>query len=118
MSRLTAERIARNDSVFRDANEQIGMKAREQHAADDAALPFICECAEPSCTTILQLTLVQYEEVRVDSRQFLNALGHDRAEGRVEVMLKNHSYLVVRKSGRAGEVADELDPRRAGRPNG
>jgi hypothetical protein len=81
MNPLTAERIARNDSAFREANEQIGAKAREHHTAADQPVPFICECADPSCTSILQLTLVEYEDVRGDSRQFMNALGHERAEG-------------------------------------
>jgi hypothetical protein len=55
---------------------------------------------------------LSYEQIRTDSRQFLNALGHDRVEGLVEVMFKNHNYLLVRKSGRAGEIAEQLDDRR------
>ena len=117
MSPLTAELIARNDSAFRDANEQIGAKAREHHTAEDQAVPFICECADPSCTSILQITLVEYEDVRADSRQFLNALGHERVEGLIEVIFHNHTYLVVRKFGRAGAVAEELDARRDGQPS-
>jgi hypothetical protein len=113
MTPLTAERIARDDSAFREANEQIGVKAREPHTAEDQPVPFICECADSSCTSILQLTLVEYEDVRVDSRRFLNALGHERVEGLIEVIFHNH-YLVVRKSGRAGEIAEELDARRDG----
>ena len=74
--------------------------------------PSVCECADSTCTSILQLNLVEYEQIRTDSRQFLNALGHDRVEGLVEVMFKNHNYLVVKKSGRAGEIAEQLDDRR------
>ena len=111
---MTAERIARNDSAFREANEQIGAKAREHHTAEDQPVPFICECADPGCTSILQLTLVEYEDIRVDSRQFLNALGHERVEGLIEVILQNHTHLIVRKWGRAGEVAEGLDARRDG----
>ena len=116
MKPLTAERIARNDSAFREANEQIGVKARELRTAAEQPVPFICECADSNCTAILQLTLPEYEEVRADSRQFLNALGHDRAEGSVDVLLRNRTYLVVRKSGLAGEIAEELDTRRNGHP--
>ena len=109
---LTAERIARNDSAFRDANEKIGLKARECDTADTQPVPFICECADSNCTAILPLTLAEYEHVRSDSRQFLNAVGHERFEGLVEIMLENHNHLVVRKFGRAGEIAEELDTRR------
>jgi hypothetical protein len=112
---MTVERIAHNDSAFRAANEQISSKAKAVHTAEDRLVPFLCECADSTCTSILQLNLVEYEQIRTDSRQFLNALGHDRVEGLVEVMFKNHNYLVVRKSGRAGEIAEQLDDRRNGR---
>jgi hypothetical protein len=116
MDWLAAERIARNDSVFRDANEQIGRKAREHGAAEDQDVPFLCECADERCTTILQLTLSEYELVRTDSRQFMTAIAHERAEGPVEIVLRNHTYLVVRKHGHAGDIAEELDTRRNGDP--
>ena len=114
MNPMTAERIGRNDSAFRDANEQIRGKAREQHIADDQVIPFICECADESCTTIIQLDLAEYEDVRTDSRQFLNVIGHERSEGPIEVMSKTHDHLVVRKAGRAGDIAESLDMRRVG----
>jgi hypothetical protein len=116
MDWLAAERIARNDSVFRDANEQISAKAREHGAAEGQPVPFLCECPNERCTTILQLTLSEYELVRTDSRQFMTAIAHERAEGPVEVVLRNHTYLVVRKHGHAGELAEELDARRDGDP--
>ena len=112
---MTAERIAHNDSAFRAANEQISGKATAVDTAEDQLIPFICECADSECTTLLQLNLVEYERIRTDSRQFLNALGHDRVEGPVEVIYKNQDYLVVKKSGRAGEIAEQLDDRRHGR---
>lgn len=112
MNPMTAERIGRNDSAFRDANEQIRGKVREQHIVDDRLIPFICECADEACTTIIQLDLAEYEDIRTDSRQFLNVIGHERVEGPIEVMSKNHNHLVVRKAGRAGEIAESLDTRR------
>lgn len=115
MNPMTAERIAHNDSAFRGANEQISRKATAVHTAEGQLIPFICECADSTCTSVLQLNLVEYEQIRTDSRQFLNALGHERVEGLIEVMFKNHNYLVVKKSGRAGEIAEQLDDRRNNR---
>jgi len=68
---MTEERIARNDSIFRDANEQINAKAKEHATDEEQAVPFICECADEHCTTIVPLSLAEYEDVRTDSRQFL-----------------------------------------------
>lgn len=112
MDASTAERIGRNDSAFRDANEQVRARANEHLTAVDQLVPFLCECADEDCTTIIQLTLVEYEDVRTDSRQFLNVIGHERAEGPIEIISKNHNHLVVRKSGRSGEIAEALDTRR------
>lgn len=114
MDRKAAERIGRIDSTFRDANEQILVRAKEQVIDDDELVPFVCECADEDCVTLIQLTLDEYEEIRADSRQFLNMMGHERSEGLVEIVLTNHSHLVVRKLGRAGEIADQLDLRRRG----
>ena len=114
MDPMTAERIGRNDSAFRDANEQISAKAKEHRTADDQLIPFICECADEECTSIIQLNLAEYEDVRTDSRQFLNVIGHERVEGPIEVMSTNHDHLVVRKAGRSGEIAEALDTRRDG----
>jgi hypothetical protein len=111
MNPMTEERIARNDSIFRDANEHIRAKAREHRTEEEQVVPFICECADEGCTTIVQLSLSEYEDVRTSSRQFLTAFGHERFEGLVEVVATNHNHLVVRKSGRAGEIAEELDRR-------
>lgn len=116
MNRMAAERIGRADSAFRDANEQILARAEEQLMDGGQLVPFICECADEDCVTIVQLTVPEYEEVRTDSRQFVNVIGHQRAEGLVTIVSTNHTHLVVRKAGRAGEIADELDLRR--RTNG
>ncbi len=118
MDPMTAERIGRNDSTFRDANEQIRAKAREHLTDLDQPIPFICECADEECATFVPLALAEYEEIRKDSRQFLVVVGHERAEGLVEIVSTNHNHLVVRKSGRAGEVAEAMDTRRVGHGKG
>jgi len=64
----TAERVAKNDAAFRAANERIEQRAAE---AAIATVPFICECAEESCTAIVRLTLGEYEQIRANGRWFL-----------------------------------------------
>jgi hypothetical protein len=76
MNPMTEERIARNDSILRDVNEQINAEAREHNTDDAQGVPFICECADEHCT------------------------------------------LVVRKSGRAGDIAASLDRRHPGNQSG
>jgi hypothetical protein len=107
---LVAERIARNDARFREANEHIRDSAVEYEMK--GLLPFICECARPRCTDIAQLTLEEYEQIRARSTQFLNVIGHeDAAEDAAVEVSRNDRYVVVEKVGRAAEITAELDPR-------
>jgi hypothetical protein len=111
MDDVIAVRIARNDATFRLANERIAETAAEQGIDD--LVPFVCECAEPRCTEIIQLSLDAYESVRSESAQFLNARGHEPADrGQTRVVAEHDHYVVVAKIGRAGDVARALDPRK------
>lgn len=112
MDRLTEKRIARNDATFREANEQIGAAAGIYGI--EGAVPFICECADPACSEIVPLELRRYEEIRADSRHFLNVAGHEAAaQGAAVVIDKREAYVIVEKVGHAGDVVEALDERKA-----
>ena len=106
----TAERIGKNDATFRALNEQLSDAATELRIDD--RLPFICECAEPSCTTIVRLSSAEYAEIRAQPTHFLNAPGHQvAAQGAARVVEVRQGYVIVEKIGRAAEVVRDLDPR-------
>jgi hypothetical protein len=105
---LTQERIAINQSRFREANERI------ESAADKMGLvgpvPFICECAQTSCVEIVRLSIEGYEEVRHDPRLFFTAPGHQQLAvdaGAGIVVGKGDGYVLVEKIGVAGAIAEE-----------
>ena len=103
----SAERIAQNDAVFRSANEAIAETADENSV--HGPIPLICECAEPTCTEIVRLTLDEYRQVRSDPRHFINALGHEAAaRGWGEVIAEKPGYVVVAKIGRSAEVVADM----------
>jgi hypothetical protein len=107
---MEAEQVARNDAVFREANERIEEVARDLD--HDDRVPFICECADPGCRKVVSMTLGEYERIRADSTHFLIAPNHDRvAPEHVEIVEKQPGYVVVAKIGAAAEVATELDAR-------
>jgi hypothetical protein len=113
MDRSIEERIAKNDATFRDANERINAAAGAYGM--DTPVPFLCECADPRCVEIVRLELDQYEEIRADSRHFLNVPGHQRAaQGAAVVVAERYGYVIVEKIGHAGEVVEGLDARNAG----
>jgi hypothetical protein len=107
----SAERKALNEATFRKANERLDDAAREL-VADDAFVPFICECPRSDCMHTVLLTLAEYEGVRSGSRQGLAAIGHEDLT--VErVLAHNDRFVLTEKTGRAGEVYGDADPRRA-----
>jgi hypothetical protein len=109
---VTAERVARNDARFRESNEQLRTASKSFGFGPDELLPFLCECADLDCTTIVQLTRREYEAVRRSPVQFINARGHEvNAQGWAQVVDEFDRYTVVAKVGEAGQIAAELDPR-------
>lgn len=105
---LSAERIARNDAIFRKANEGISDVAEAGEFADP--VPFICECADPACRDMVLMTLEQYAAVRQDPTTFLNVPGHEAsAQGWAQVVETHDNYVVVAKIGPAAEVAEQLE---------
>ena len=109
----TAERVARNNAIFREANESISDAARDYRFEEP--VPFICECADPGCTAIINVELHEYERVRANPTWFLDATGHYRAsQGYAEVVDRRDGYDIVEKVGEAGALSEELDSRTAG----
>jgi hypothetical protein len=107
---VTQERVARNDALFREANEGIQEAASTYDVLD--RIPFICECADENCRELIVLSMDEYEEIRGNSRHFLNAPGHVRAgQGAAEVVHDRGRYTIVEKTGYAGDIVEGLDPR-------
>jgi hypothetical protein len=107
---MAAERVARNNAVFREANEAIREKTDEWEMT--GLLPALCECANALCHGMLRLTPRQYEDVRAKPRWFITAPGHEaNDQGWARVVEDHGSYLVVEKVGEAGEAAEQLGTR-------
>lgn len=108
MDATTSERAARNESLYRGANEGIekGIWPDER----GMPVPFRCECPQLTCADTVELTAIEYERVRADPRRFVVAHGHE-VPGAEVVVERHPGYLVVEKQGVAGLVAERLDPR-------
>lgn len=105
---LSAERIGRNDSIFRQANDRISEFAEGQQAEEST--PFICECADPECQDVVLMPLAEYSSIREGPRLFWNVPGHQASsQGWAQVIETHDSYVVVEKIGPAGEVAEQLE---------
>jgi hypothetical protein len=102
------ERLARNETFFREVNERINDIA--DALGRDESYTFLCECSDPGCAERITLTRQEYEGIRSDGKRFVLAAGHE--VGEIErVVQRSEHHVVVKKVGRAGEVAAGLDPR-------
>ena len=79
-------------------------------SSSDGVVDFLCECADIGCMKHVQLTTIEYEAMRSDSRQFAVVPGHVKADFEHVVEQKGR-FTIVRKTGGAGEIAEDMDPR-------
>ncbi len=98
------ERKARNEALFREANERLRAGARQIVGTDwEGPVPFLCECPRPDCGGVVLLTLSDYRRIRADPQRAFVKPGHeDRSIERITE--ENDDYVVVEKHGRRGDV--------------
>jgi hypothetical protein len=103
------ERIAHNESTFREVNELMpqwpGITTAEKPQFD-----YVCECGELDCHERVRLTAEAYEAVRTDSRRFIIVPGHEKPDA--ETVIERHAdYAVILKAEDVGPIVDRRDPR-------
>ena len=107
------ERVAKNETLFREVNERVEEVAVGLTGADSQLIGFICECGRDDCAEPLELRHEQYESVRENPLRFLIVPGHEQAD--VERVVERQArFLVVEKLGEGAQIAVEQDPRSEG----
>jgi hypothetical protein len=104
----SAESAAANEARFRAANEEIHDKVVEL-GLTERRNPYLCECEDERCTTIVLLMSAEYQAVRSSPRRFLLARGHQSPEDRV--VAEHDRFTVVDKTGEEGRLVEESAPR-------
>lgn len=103
-----AQRLARNEDRFRDANERLRRVLSEGGSANGGRVAFLCECADRDCAEDVRLTMAEYRLVRGDPTWFVVVPGHELSDIE-DVVKRGDGYLVVAKRGAAGEASRQLD---------
>jgi hypothetical protein len=99
-------RAARNQSLFRAVNERL-RELNESFTSVTETVTIACECANTHCLEMIEIRPEDYVAVRGQPRHFAVLAGHVYPD--VERIVKEFEhYVVVEKSGTAGEVADAL----------
>jgi hypothetical protein len=108
----TGERIAKNEAVFREVNERIReLSERLRADAPTDLVSFVCECSAVECHRSVELTLLEYEDVRAEPNRFLVAFDHVWEPEFEREVLRTERYAVLEKLGEAADAAAALDPR-------
>jgi hypothetical protein len=115
------ERLARNQSLFREVNARIQYLAevneRIDYFAEGAANEFVCECSNTECISTVELTVAEYERVRSNPTWFVIKPDHDVAQIERVVSLDDGFAVVERLI--LEESLEAADPRQmAPRPSG
>jgi hypothetical protein len=100
-------RLAQNEALFREMNERVEERVLASGGAEE---PFVivCECGNIDCLERMRLTAAEYDAAHAHPAQFVVVEGHVASDVE-DVVARTDRYLVVRKRGRAGEIAAELD---------
>ena len=102
--------MAKNEAMHRAVNREI------EHAAEDFGerggdtIEVLCECGQPGCTSLLSLTIGDYDRVHGQRDRFIVAQGHVDLELE-RVVEEAEEYLVVDKFGEAEATAKEEERR-------
>jgi hypothetical protein len=103
------ERMARNEAASREINEKI----EEAYLGEPPVnqIDIVCECARMTCDAAIDITLDEYERVRMDARHFVIFPGH--FFGDIErIVIENDRFAVVAKrEGVPADVARDENPR-------
>ncbi len=105
MSSLWEQRAARNESLFREVNENIA-RLEERYGGSGTQPVFICECSRDSCTERVAVDEDIYRRVREHPRRFV--VLPDHVDDALESVVETHpGFVIVEKTGVAGDVAEQ-----------
>ena len=104
-------RTGENEALFRELNERLKQR-KEDRSAWSMPSEWICECADQECTERIEMSLLEYEDLRSEPTHFAVAPNTEHVSLDVErIVDEREDYWVVEKLGEAAEVAEETDPR-------
>jgi 5-bromo-4-chloroindolyl phosphate hydrolysis protein len=100
------DRAGKNEALFREVNERI-----REITTYDENVEFLCECADPTCTQPIVVSISEYEMIRSDPTRFVIVAGHELPDVEDVVERTDRFAVVAKRPGRPAELAAETDPR-------
>jgi len=76
-------RAAQNQTLFREINERV-KDLNEGFSFVSPVGEWVCECANDTCTELIEMTAAEYEAIRSDGARFFVATGDEHVWPDVE----------------------------------
>ena len=105
-----AERIGRNEDIFRKVNNRIE-GVNEAFGMITGTMSVLCECAEIDCIEQIELTIAEYRELRSDPTHFTVKPGHEVPDVETVVARRSAYYVVAKAAGDPARLARDLAER-------
>jgi hypothetical protein len=103
------EEEVRNETRSREINEWIGEE--EAHHPSRVG-SYVCECSDDRCTSRIELTRAEYEEVRAIGTHFAIAPDHESPDLDLMVSERIGFAIIAKLPGLPARIANASDPRR------
>ena len=107
------ERVAHNQTLFRELNERLREITETIAPGDAGALELFCECGRADCMEKIHVPALAYEAVRARAELFVVAPAHD-VETVERVLERADGYWIVEKHEEEAQTARDTDPRGRG----
>ena len=102
------ERAAQNESASREINERL----EEAHEGEpERYVRMVCECGRPHCSSVIAISIREYEAVREDPRMFVVDHAHVSPDVEDTVRTTDRFVVVCKREGTPAAIAEEEDPR-------
>jgi hypothetical protein len=105
---LREERVAKNEAVSREINEQI--EQANDSRPPNSFLHIVCECGYDTCDLFIGVLKDEYERVRDDPRQFIVRGEHVILDVELIVEQRDRFTIVAKRQGTPSQVATRTDP--------
>lgn len=105
-----AERIGRNEVLFRDVNERL-RDVGESFSLVAERGDFVCECGDLTCAEPVRMPLAEYERIRSHPTWLFVVPGHESPD--LESVIESHGGydIIAKHPGDPAELAAAEDPR-------
>jgi len=100
-------RLAANEAVFRAGNERIDATLGDSQGTTT----FMCECGDPQCFQMIDLTTEAYDAVRAHPARFFVVPGHEDLTAGDVVVEEAAGFTIVEKRGAERAIVERSDPR-------